>query len=74
MSNKKQNKVKHRIWLLLIIGFVLIEFPGVFFINRVQPYILGFPFLYGFVILVWIYMCFVLLYAYKCNWGEKSDE
>ncbi len=74
MSDSKQDKTKHRIWFLLILGFILIEFPGVFFINRVHPYILGFPFIYGFVILVWIYMCFILFYAYKHNWGEKPDE
>lgn len=73
MSNKRRNKIKLRIWLLLIIGFALIEFPGVFFINRVHPLIMGFPFIYGFVIIVWVYMCFVLFYAYKRNWGEKSD-
>ena len=69
------NPLKIRIWVLLAIGFALIEFPGVFFINRTHPHILGFPFLYGFVLLVWVYLCAVFYYAYRRRWGDgpKND-
>ncbi len=65
------NPIKKRIMLLLLAGFALIEFPGIFFINRVQPTIFGLPFIYGFVLIVWVYMCGVLYYAYRKRWGEK---
>lgn len=69
-----KNKVKFKIWVLLLIGFMLIEFPGILFINRIHPFILGLPFIYGFVLIVWFYMCGVLFYAYRKNWGEKYDK
>lgn len=74
MQGLKKNKVKRKIWVLLLVGFVLIEFPGIFFINRIQPFIFGMPFIYGFVLFVWVYMCIVLFYAFRKKWGEKSDE
>ena len=69
---KKKNNVKRNIWILLFIGFALIEFPGVFFINRIHPMIFNMPFIYGFVLIVWAAMCGVLFYAYKKNWGDKE--
>lgn len=60
------------IWALIILGLAAIEFPGIFFINRIEPYLFGMPFLYGFVLLVWAFMCLVLGVAYYCNWGKKS--
>ncbi|MCG8484234.1 MAG: hypothetical protein MJA31_13055 [Clostridia bacterium] len=70
----KKNKTKQIIWIQLLIGFALIEFPGIFFINRIFPTIFGLPFIYGFVIIVWAYMCVVLFYAYKKKWGENPPE
>lgn len=74
MFGLKKNKVKARISLLLLAGFFLIEFPGIFFINRIEPIIFGMPFIYSFVLIVWICMCIVLFYAYKKNWGEKVKK
>lgn len=69
-----RNKVKIKIWLMLLIGFALIEFPGIFFINRVYPMVFGMPFIYGFVLIVWGCMCLVLFYAYLKNWGENIKK
>ena len=74
MFDLKKNKVKSRIILLLLAGFALIEFPGIFFINRIEPVIFGMPFIYSFVLIVWVYMCIILFYAYKKNWGEKVNK
>lgn len=59
------------IWTMIITGLAAIEFPGIFFINRIEPYIFGMPFLYGFVILVWFYLCVVLGVACYFNWGKR---
>ena len=67
---------------LLVLGFLCMDFPGVlFFRDMAEPRIFGLPFAYGYMILGWIYMCIILFWAYKCNWGEdnkqeevKSDE
>ena len=61
--------------VLLIIGFLVMEFPGVlFFKDLSHPYIVGLPFAYGIMLIGWIYMCIVLLWAYKCNWGEDNPK
>lgn len=63
--------MKKMIWLMLIAGLAAIEFPGIFFINRVEPYILGMPFLYGFVVVIWGFLCCVLWVAYRHHWGRN---
>jgi len=45
-----------------------------FFKDMAEPRIFGLPFAYGFMILGWIYMCVILFWAYRCNWGGKKEE
>ena len=59
------------IYGILLIGFLSIEFPGIFLINRIDPWILGLPFLYGFVLLIWAIMTLTLLYAALTAWGKR---
>ena len=74
VKNKiKLNKRKIIIWGLLIIGFGMVEFPGILFVgDKIYPYIFGLPFLYGYILLGWVYICCVLFYAYKTSWGKNS--
>ena len=61
-------------WLLLLAGFMLMEFPGVLFFRYVaEPYIFGFPFIYGFNMVVWFAMVVVIFIAFRDNWGEPKD-
>jgi len=61
------------ICILLLIGFMFMEFPGVFFFkDKVDPFIFGLPFIYGYILCWWAYMCVVLFYAYKVDWGRKE--
>lgn len=71
-SKKKKSNLTKVIWILLLIGFAAMEFPGVFFINRIHPMILGMPFIHGFMIIMWAYMCIVLFIAYKTKWGKGA--
>jgi hypothetical protein len=73
MSGKKQYPVRRVLWTLIIIGFAIMEFPGIFFINRIEPLIFGLPFIYGFTIVMWAIMCAIMLIGYKLNWGKGSD-
>lgn len=42
--------------MLLVIGFGAIEFPGIFFVmDKVEPFIMGMPFLYGYIFCWWLY-------------------
>lgn len=63
------------LWLLIILGFSAIEFPGIFLINRIEPAIFGLPFIYGFTLIVWGYLCVLLYIGYRMKWGaSKSDD
>lgn len=69
--SKKQRKIL--IAVLLAVGFGALEFPGILIIcGRIYPFVFGLPFLYGYVVCGWIYMCGVLFYAYCTGWGKHS--
>lgn len=73
--HKKDPAMRRRrsgIYGILLVGFLLIEFPGIFFINRIDPWVLGLPFLYGFVLFIWVIMTLTLLYAALTSWGKRS--
>lgn len=74
MSKPKRTVTNKLIWFLLILGFAIMEFPGIYFINRVEPMIFGMPFIYSFIIIMWAFMCAVLFYAYKVSWGVKESD
>ncbi|MGI6766191.1 MAG: hypothetical protein ACOX4R_03115 [Lentihominibacter sp.] len=64
---------KKIIIILIITGFCAIEFPGIFLVmGKIEPFILGMPFLYGYVFCWWLYLCMVFFYAYKTGWGKRS--
>jgi uncharacterized membrane protein len=66
-------KRKMLIWALLAVGFGAVEFPGILFAgDKIYPRIFGLPFLYGYVLCCWIYICLVLIYAWKTRWGRVS--
>ncbi|MDO4545515.1 MAG: hypothetical protein Q4C25_05105 [Bacillota bacterium] len=72
-KGKTYNKKKILIWVLIVLGFCAIEFPGIFLVReRVYPFIFGLPFLYGYIFCCWGYMCGVLFYAYKTSWGKTT--
>lgn len=63
------------IWVLILVGFLCMEFPGVLlFKDMSEPYIFGFPFIYAFNLIMWGYMIIVILAAYLMNWGEPKAE
>ncbi len=75
MTGRKMSKKTLVITILLVIGFAFMEFPGVFFFqSKVEPFIFGLPFIYGYIICWWVYMCAVLFYAYKVNFGFEKVE
>lgn len=62
------------LWILIFLGFSAIEFPGIFFINRIEPTIFGLPFIYGFTLIVWFYLCILMYAGYKLKWGAVKDN
>jgi hypothetical protein len=73
MNRFKTPALKKVVMVLLLIGFMFMEFPGVYFFwNISEPKIFGLPFIYGYILCWWAFMCVVLFIAYKTNWGEKG--
>jgi len=71
----KKNKTSNIIIALFIIGFCAMQIPGVFFFGRIsEPFLFGMPFIYGYILCLWAYMCLVFLYAHKRNWGRKPRQ
>ena len=72
LNKKNFNKKKLIIGVLIANGFCAMEFPGILLVrDKVEPFIFGLPFLYGYIFCCWAYMCSVLFYAYKTAWGKK---
>lgn len=62
------------LWILIFLGFSAIEFPGIFFINRIEPTIFGLPFIYGFTLIVWSYLCVLMYVGYRMKWGYSNTK
>ncbi len=59
--------------LFIFFGFMAMEFPGILIVRgRVEPFIFGLPFLYGYMFVCWLYMCVVMFVAFRTAWGRKS--
>ena len=76
-SRRKEMKKKiYLLWAFIFLGFAAIEFPGIFFINRIEPRIFGLPFIYGFTLIVWFFLCIMMYIGYRMKWGHagKGNE
>lgn len=63
------------IWTIVLAPFLVVEFPGVlFFRDMTEPSILGFPFIYGFVLICWVVQVIAIAVACAMNWGEPVKE
>ena len=73
MEEKKKFPLRSVLWILIIIGFAIMEFPGIFLINRLEPMIFGLPFIYSFTIIMWAIMVILMFIGYQTNWGKGRD-
>jgi len=63
------------IWILILIGFAFMEFPGVLFFQKISdPFIFGLPFIYGYIICWWFYMIVIMFVAYRIKWGRERGN
>jgi predicted membrane protein len=60
------------LWILIFFCFAAIEFPGIFFINRIEPRLFGLPFIYGFTLIVWFVLCILMYAGYLMKWGYRD--
>jgi uncharacterized membrane protein len=77
MKTKGQTKDKKSVLIIILflVGFCAMQIPGVFFFGRIsEPFLFGMPFIYGYILCLWVYMCIIFLYAHKCDWGRKRNQ
>jgi len=75
MSRKTPTPLTVTLWTLIIVGLAAVQFPGILFYHDVaEPRIFGMPFIYGFNVLIWGFLCVVLLIAYRTRWGRPRPE
>jgi hypothetical protein len=72
-KEQKKYPLRTALFVLIIITFMIMEFPGVFFFNRIDPMLFGLPFIYGFNIIMWAVMCVLFLIGYLTSWGKGAD-
>ncbi len=70
---KKRYPLRTVLWILIVIGFLIMEYPGILFFNRIDPMIFGLPFIYSFTIIMWAIMCVIYYVGYRTNWGKGSS-
>ncbi|WP_252106048.1 MULTISPECIES: hypothetical protein [unclassified Halomonas] len=56
----------------IIISFVMLESPLILLANRIEPMILGAPFLLAWNLFWWFVLTALFLAAYLTNWGSES--
>ncbi|MBO1002154.1 DUF3311 domain-containing protein [Pseudogracilibacillus auburnensis] len=57
--------------ILTILGLVMLESPIILWANKIDPMVLGLPFLLFWVLFWWAFCTILFLIAYKFNWGKK---
>lgn len=59
---------------LTILGLVMLESPIILLANRIEPMVLGIPFLVFWILIWWLFCTVVFFIAYKANWGNNKKE
>ncbi|OZT79777.1 DUF3311 domain-containing protein [Marinococcus halophilus] len=52
----------------------MLESPIILIANRVEPFLLGMPFLVFWVFFWWLLCTCLFFVAYKTNWGRHSNN
>lgn len=77
-NNNRGHKMKHlpplklALYAGMILGFVMLESPVILLANRIEPVLLGMPFLLWWSLLWWAFLTAVFLVAYLTDWGSRS--
>lgn len=75
MIGRRPTRTSGVLWGCVIAGFAVMEFPGVlFFHDKAEPRVLGMPFIYGLIVILWAFMCVVLYVGYRTRWGRPAPQ
>ncbi|WP_210470668.1 hypothetical protein [Sporosarcina sp. 6E9] len=71
MSKTKVPGKKVLLYSLIILCFIMMESPVILLANKVEPIILGIPFLIFWSLIWWFVLTVLFLIGYLTNWGSK---
>ncbi|AQU83793.1 MULTISPECIES: hypothetical protein [unclassified Halomonas] len=56
----------------MILGFLMLESPAIMLANRIEPMLMGLPFLLVWNLFWWFLLTALFLVAYLTNWGSPA--
>lgn len=62
---------KLAIYGAMLLGFIMLESPMIMVANKVEPMIMGIPFLIIWNLGWWAFLTVLFLVAYLTNWGSE---
>jgi hypothetical protein len=71
MSKTKVPGKKILLYSLIILSFIMMESPVILLANKIEPIILGIPFLLFWNLIWWFVLTVLFLIGYLTNWGSK---
>lgn len=60
--------------ILGIFGLFMMEGPVILLANRIDPVIMGMPFLLFWILFWWLFCTVVFFVAYRRNWGKPESS
>ena len=57
----------------MLLGFFMLESPIIMLANRIEPMLMGLPFLLAWNLFWWFALTALFLVAYLTNWGSPSS-
>lgn len=58
----------------MILGFLMLESPAIMLANRIEPMLMGLPFLLVWNLFWWFVLTALFLVAYLTNWGSPAPS
>ncbi|QUW20867.1 hypothetical protein JSQ81_13705 [Sporosarcina sp. Marseille-Q4063] len=72
MSKTRVPGKKILLYSLIILCFIMMESPMVLLANKIEPIILGIPFLLFWTLIWWFALTVLFLIGYLINWGSET--
>lgn len=74
MSKTKVPGKKILLYSLIVLCFIMMESPMILLANKVEPIILGIPFLLFWNLIWWFVLTVLFLIGYLTNWGSEMKK
>ncbi|PCF95986.1 hypothetical protein [Vreelandella nigrificans] len=71
---KHLSPLKLSIYGGMILGFLMLESPAIMLANRIEPMLMGLPFLLVWNLFWWFVLTALFLVAYLTNWGSPTPS